>query len=120
MGILVDLLKEAHKHPFYNLILGLALLFYIPFSLEKFAYADETEKNISENTKILTAIKIGMEKNSLENEIRYMESEMFGLESAVEAGDATNREIARLSNLRSDFGRVKRELESIYSLQSSL
>lgn len=120
MGMVYDLIKEAHKHPFFSLLVAFTLAFWIPFSMSHFAIAEDTTRSISDNTKILSSIKIDMKKNSLENEIRYIESEMFGLESALDKGEATDREVKRLSDLKSDFGRVSRELQTIYNMTPSM
>lgn len=117
MGVILDLIKEGQKHPFFNLMLAACLSLFIIFSFNYFAVAEETNKNISDNMRLLNVIKISMDRNALEAKIRGIESEMFQLEGIQASGEATDRDQGRLSHLRSELGTVGRELKRIDMVQ---
>lgn len=127
MSVVYQILKEVHNHPFFNFILAVSVVGFMTFSLNYFAVAEDTKRSIEGNAGLLSAIKMDLERNALdakiqglEVKIQSIESEIFQLEGIVDSGTATQRDENRLSSLKSELGKVSRELRRVDTIRSRL
>lgn len=116
MSTILELLKEANKHPFYTLILGAVVAGWIQFSLYYFApredqtaQAEELKEVSSRLDGLVTQIQVG----SLEQKIHTLEAEQYAVERIITEGTAHRLDHQRLARIRSDLGTAKRDLERL-------
>lgn len=110
------LVKEFGRHPSFGMLLAAGLCGLAWYSLEAFAKVDDLAAVVVRVDAVeirVDSIRETIERNALEQYIHSLEAEIFGLERLVSDGSARDLDYQRLSNLRSDLGTAKRDLDRI-------
>lgn len=119
--------KEALQHPLFFLLCFVAAgvlggLTFNPFVMaETFdEYQEATRAELADFRRRLGGLESGVcglqystQKSSLEQAVRATESEIFQLERVEAAQEATARDLSRLDFLRTEKGRLSRELQEL-------
>lgn len=108
---------EAYKHPAFFLLslisvgIGAGMLAN-PFVMANDFNSFEGRTNVRlESLEVaVCTVQFSIEKSGLNSQLRAVESEIFQLEGAIEAGTSTARDKIRLVNLKSDKGQLGRDL----------
>lgn len=121
-SLVVDIIDKYHKHPFFTLILALAVAAVGWGCWITFAKADgvaedvETLKSAMQNVQVdVYNIDLQLQRDKHEQRINDLETEIFQLELLAKNGVIQQEQLERLSILKSELNRKIRELARVPS-----
>lgn len=124
---LIELLKEANRHPLYGLFLGAVLGTWIHFSLQTFTpraelaqqAADIREAQQEQAERIgavaarMAELSAQVRRAAIEQKIQGIEMMIDQTERAISEGPARRIDQRQLARLRAELSAAKRELERV-------
>ena len=112
--------KEFHKHPLFAIFCVVlagssAGVAFNPFVMaEDFAtFQSEANGRLGSIESDLSCLQYSTDRNALNSELRAVNSEIFQLTRLVESGTATERDLERLDDLRTDKESLDLDLSTL-------
>ena len=119
-AIIASLLRDMHKHPAFTLVTATVLTSWIYFSFGYFAVAAGVEAKIeviNADTGVvkteLQSVKLAIERYSLEQKVRSLESDVMTWKFKIENGGATEEQRQWYIRLQTELNEASRMLRRL-------
>lgn len=112
-SLIVDLIREYHRHPLFTVVLAVGLCGSVWFSWITYAQADDVEKinrKISNLEVDVYNISVQLKRDRAESRIEDLESRIFDLRLLQNNGTIQEEQQTRLRDLEIELRRKQREL----------